>query len=58
MKLSFLSHEQVYGGLLPVFEKVGTAAPASDLALLTIADDGFGNRSSLRLCGVITHNPI
>ena len=41
MKSNFLSHEQVYGGLLPVFEKVGTAAPASDLALLTIADDGF-----------------
>ena len=41
MKLSFLSHEQVYGGLLPVLEKVGAAAPASDLALLTSNDDGF-----------------
>ena len=41
MRLNFLSHEQVYGGLLPVLEKVGTAAPASDLALLTTADDGF-----------------
>ena len=41
MKLNFLSHEQVYGRLLPVLEKVGKAAPASDLALLTTADDGF-----------------
>ncbi len=41
MRLNFLSHEQVYGGLLPVLDKVGNAAPASDLALLTTADDGF-----------------
>lgn len=41
MKLSFLSHEQVYGGLLPVLGKVGAAAPASDLALLTSNDNGF-----------------
>jgi len=41
MKSNFLSHEQVYGGLLPVFDKVGKAAPASDLALLTMSDDGF-----------------
>ena len=39
MKSIFLSHEQVFEkGLL---ETVGTAAPATDLALLTTPDDGF-----------------
>ena len=41
MKSIFLSPEQVFDRPLPVFEKVGTAAPASDLALLTVPDDGF-----------------
>ena len=41
MKSNFLSHEQVYGQLLPVLDKVGVAAPASDLTLLTTPDDGF-----------------
>ena len=50
MKSIFLSPEQVFDQPLPLFEKVGTAAPASDLALLTVPDDGFvhGRR---RLCG-------
>ena len=39
MKSIFLSHDQVFEkGLL---EAVGTAAPATDLALLTTPDDGF-----------------
>ena len=41
MKSIFLSPEQVFDRPLPLFEKVGTAAPASDLALLTVPDDGF-----------------
>ena len=41
MRSNFLSHEQVFGDLLPILDKVGTAAPASDLALLTTPDDGF-----------------
>ena len=41
MKSIFLSPEQVFDQPLPLFEKVGTAAPASDLALLTVPDDGF-----------------
>ena len=41
MKSIFLSHEDVFARPLPVLEKVGTAAPASDLALLTALDDGF-----------------
>ena len=41
MKSIFLSHEQVFVKQLPVFKNVGTAAPASDLALLTTPDDGF-----------------
>ncbi len=41
MKSIFLSHEQVFERPLPLFEKVGTAAPATDLALLTSKDDGF-----------------
>ena len=35
MRSIFLSHEQVFEKQLPVFKTVGTAAPASDLALLT-----------------------
>ena len=41
MKSIFLSPEQVFDQPLPLFEKVGTAAPASDFALLTVPDDGF-----------------
>ena len=41
MKSIFLSHEDVFVRPLPVLEKVGAAAPASDLALLTAQDDGF-----------------
>ena len=41
MKSIFLSPDQVFTQPLPLLEKVGTAAPASDLALLTAQDDGF-----------------
>ncbi|MCR5089821.1 MAG: ATP-binding protein [Oscillospiraceae bacterium] len=41
MKSIFLSHEQVFEHPLPVLERVGTAAPATDFALLTSKDDGF-----------------
>ncbi len=41
MKSIFLSHEQLFDQRLALFETVGTAAPATDLALLTAADDGF-----------------
>ncbi len=41
MKSIFLSHEQVFEKRLVIFETVGTAAPPSDLALLTSQDDGF-----------------
>ena len=41
MKSIFLSHDQVFGKPLPFFRNVGTAAPATDLALLSTADDGF-----------------
>ena len=41
MKSIFLSHEQLFDRPLPIFDKVGLAAPASDLALLTAPDDGF-----------------
>ena len=41
MKSIFLSHEDVFIQPLPMLEKVGAAAPASDLALLTAQDDGF-----------------
>lgn len=41
MRSIFLSHEQVYSGRLPFLDLVGTPAPATDLALLTAADDGF-----------------
>ena len=41
MRSIFLSREQVFDKPLPFFRSVGTAAPASDLALLTAPDDGF-----------------
>ena len=41
MRSIFLSHEQLFEKALPVFRAVGTAAPASDLALLSTHDDGF-----------------
>ena len=41
MKSIFLSPEQVFVNPLEVLETVGTAAPASDLALLSAEDDGF-----------------
>ena len=41
MKSIFLSHEQLFDKPLAIFDKVGTAAPASDLALLATPDDGF-----------------
>ena len=41
MKSLFLSHEQLFERPLPLFRAVGTAAPATDLALLSTPDDGF-----------------
>ncbi len=41
MRSIFLSHEQVFDRPLPLLRLVGTAAPASDLCLLTARDDGF-----------------
>lgn len=41
MRSTFLSHEQVFDKRLALFEKVGVAAPPTDLALLTCPDDGF-----------------
>ena len=41
MKSIFLSLEQVFGKPLPLLARVGAAAPASDLALMTAPDDGF-----------------
>ena len=41
MRSIFLSREQVFERPLPMFRKVGTAAPATDLALLSVRDDGF-----------------
>ena len=41
MKSIFLSREQLFVKPLAIFDKVGAAAPASDLALLTTPDDGF-----------------
>ncbi|MBR0353821.1 MAG: ATP-binding protein [Oscillospiraceae bacterium] len=41
MKSIFLSREQVFTRPLPLLRSVGTAAPATDLALLTAPDDGF-----------------
>ena len=42
MKSSFLSPEQVFAQRgLTLFELLGAAAPATDLALLSSDDDGF-----------------
>ena len=47
MKAIFLTPEQLFGSAerpdaaLPLFSAVGTVAPPTDLALLTIEDDGF-----------------
>ena len=41
MRSSFLSREQVFDRPLPLFQAVGAMAPATDLVLLTILDDGF-----------------
>ena len=41
MKSIFLSPEQLFEKPLPMFSVVGTAARASDLAVLTALDDGF-----------------
>ncbi len=47
MKPIFLTSEQIFGSeehpdsALPLFSAVGTVAPPSDLALLTVEDDGF-----------------
>ena len=41
MKSIFLSPEQLFEKPLPMFSVVGTAARASDLAVLTAQDDGF-----------------
>ena len=41
MRSTFLLPDEVFPQPLPLLETVGAAAPASDLALLTVADDGF-----------------
>ena len=41
MKSIFLSPEQLFENRLAIFDKVGTAVPPCDLALLTTRDDGF-----------------
>ncbi len=41
MKSIFLSRDQLFENKLSLLETVGTAAPPSDLALLTVEDDGF-----------------
>ncbi len=41
MKSIFLSPEQLFGKKLLLFQAAGTAASASDLALMTTPDDGF-----------------
>ena len=41
MRSIFLSREQVFDRPLPLLRKVGAAAPATDLALMTVRDDGF-----------------
>ena len=41
MKSIFLSHKQLFENPLPVFRTVGTAAQASDLAMITAPDEGF-----------------
>lgn len=41
MRSTFLSPEQIAEGGLKIFERVGIAAPASDMAVMTCVDDGF-----------------
>ena len=41
MKSIFLSRELLFAKPLPCLRRVGTAAPAADLALLSTPDDGF-----------------
>ena len=41
MKSIFLSPDVVFNKTMALLENVGRAAPASDLALLTVEDDGF-----------------
>ena len=41
MRSIFLLPEQIFGRGLSILETTGLAAPATDLALLTAADDGF-----------------
>ena len=41
MRSIFLSPDVVFKQRMALLENVGTAAPASDLALLTVEDDGF-----------------
>ena len=41
MKSTFLSHKQLFENPLPLFRVIGREAQVSDLALITIADDGF-----------------
>ena len=41
MRSIFLSPEQLFSRPLPLFKKVGTAAPPTDFALMTAPDDGF-----------------
>jgi len=41
MKSIFLSHKQVFESPLPLFRATGQTCAATDLALLTVPDDGF-----------------
>ena len=41
MKSIFLSHKQVFESPLPLFRAAGQTCAATDLALLTVPDDGF-----------------
>ena len=41
MKSIFLSHKQLFENPLPLFRAAGTMARATDLALITVPDDGF-----------------
>ena len=41
MKSIFLSHRQLFDNPLPLFRAVGRTVQASDLAMVTVPDDGF-----------------
>ena len=41
MRSIFLSHRQLFEKPLQFFRVAGTPAQASDLALITVPDDGF-----------------